>query len=77
MEDNLYPLFLYEYGTDGLHGGAIPIHSEAQLKGIGVKLILQLAKAEKREVIITDADDFTVFHMKDGKILFPTENPQK
>lgn len=61
---------LYEYDKEGYHNGSLKI-SENTLEMV-FRTIIRVAKEEKREVIITDTDDFCVFHMKDGKVLFPT-----
>lgn len=61
---------LYEYNKEGYHSGGLKI-SENTLEMV-FRTIVRIAKEEKREVIITDMDDFCVFHTKDGEVLFPT-----
>ena len=71
--DDLFPLSIYIYELDGLHGNPIRINSESQLKGPGVKLMLDVAMQQKKEIVITDPGDLTVFHAKNGKVLFDGE----
>ena len=69
-DDPLYPMFLYIYEKDGMHGDPVQINSEAQLHDPGTVMILKIAMQEKREIRITDPNDFLLFHAQDGKILF-------
>jgi hypothetical protein len=69
-EDPLFPIKIYIYEADGMYGEPIQINSEAQLNGPGTKLILRVAMQQKREIVMTDPGDLTLFHAKDGKILF-------
>ena len=61
---------LFEYNADGFHNGSIEISEETL--PIVFRTIVATAKEEKRKVIITDVMDMCVFHMEDGKIIFPT-----
>ena len=45
--------------------------SESQLDSF-LNLIVKGAIAEKREVMLTDALDYCIFHTKNGKIIWPT-----
>jgi hypothetical protein len=60
---------LFEYNKDGYHNGSISI-SEDSLPMV-FKTIIVFAKEDKRKVIITDAEDFCVFHMENGEVLWP------
>jgi len=62
---------LYEYGSDGRYSKPMEI-SETSLDMV-FRTIVRVAKEEKREIVITDMGDDCVFHMKDGVILFPTQ----
>jgi hypothetical protein len=70
-EDALFPIRLYIYGTDGMHGDPILILSEAQLNHLGTMIVIRSAVDSGVEVIMTDPGDLCVFHAKDRKILFP------
>ncbi len=64
------PLRGYVYDQNGYHSGPI----ELDLPGVFERfrdLIAQPAINEVREVLITDEGDLTVFHSKDGKVLWP------
>lgn len=67
----LFPISVYFIDHNGRYGAPIMIFSEEQLHGPGMKLVLRSAMERKEEVIFTDPGDLTIFHMKDGKILFP------
>ncbi len=62
---------LYIYREDGKHDGAMDV-SELALRMVFVSMIEPAVRA-KREVVITDAGDFCVFHSKDGEIIWPTK----
>ncbi|MGH9821649.1 MAG: hypothetical protein ACREDR_00100 [Blastocatellia bacterium] len=66
-KQNLFPLSLYEYTRDGRYAKPVIIDSEVELQGV-VKTIVQRAIDERREVRITDAGDFLVFHAFDGLV---------
>ncbi len=61
---------LYEYNKEGYHNGALQI-SEDTLEMV-FETIVRIAKNEGREVVITDVEDFCVFHTKNGVVLYPT-----
>ncbi len=65
-----YPLFLYEYDTNGKYGKPIDIPSALGLE-ILMNTTIKAAVQAGREVRITDVEDYCVFHAKDGKILWP------
>jgi hypothetical protein len=69
----LFPISMYIYDHNGKHGEPIIINSEEQLHGVGVRMVLQLEGKTGKEIIMTDAGELTVFHMKDGKIIFPPQ----
>lgn len=68
-----YEFFIYVYDADGKHADPI----EVQAAGIGSLFETVVVPEVKngREVVITDSDDFTVFHAKSGKIVFPAACP--
>lgn len=66
-----YPFYLTIYDEDGMHGDPIDIPTEMGLKLLFATAVKD-AVAKGREVVVTDCEDFCVFHAKDGKILFPT-----
>lgn len=65
-----FPLFLYIYDLDGMHGGPLDIPTELGLE-ILMHTAIKPAVKEGREVVITDCLDYCVFHAKDGKVIFP------
>lgn len=67
----LFPIKLYIFNSNGTYGQPIEITSEAQLNGVGTQFIVRFAVEEGREVIMTDPHDITVFHAKEGKVIFP------
>lgn len=77
MDGPIFPINLYIYGEDGMHGEPILIVSEAQLNGPGTVMIIRDAVARGVEVMMTDPMDFCLFHAKDGKILFPEKEASK
>lgn len=70
-EAPLFPAFLYIYNKDGRYGNPVVIHSEEELNSADIKLKIQTAINDKREVRITDPMDLLVFHSENGVILFP------
>lgn len=65
--------YLYEYDEQGYHNGKVTMNSLG-LK-VAFQTIVKTAMDEGRKIIITDAADMCVFHMEDGKVIFPkTEN---
>jgi len=68
-----FPVFLYLYGADGKHGGAIILESEEQLNGAGVWFLVRLHIDEGREVRITDPGDHLLFHAEHGEVVWPTK----
>jgi hypothetical protein len=72
----LFPIKLYIFNSDGTYGQPIEINSDAQLQGVGTQFVVRFAVENGQEVIMTDPMDITVFHAKDGKILFPPQDPQ-
>ena len=78
--DVLGTLALYVYGQDGYHGGAhyfrrgdTPLPDEVSARE--ARLLAQVAIAGRREVRITNADDFLVFHFDGRRVVHP-ENPE-
>lgn len=61
--------YLFEYNEQGKHSGKKEILS-SEIDGV-FKTIVVKARDEKRKIIITDAEDYCVFHMENGKIIFP------
>ncbi len=62
-----YPLRLFIYDKAGMHDDGIPIVSESQLNGVGVRLLVQSAIDDGVEIRMTDPDDFLVFHANGGQ----------
>lgn len=69
MVKNDWPLLLYIYDNDGFHNGSECIQNVAELDSARERIVDAIAA--KREVIITDMMDLTVFHAKDGKLIYP------
>lgn len=69
VESAGYPFFGYEYDHAGYHSGPVELTSEQQLVRFR-DLVATPAIRDKREVMLTDSDDYAVFHAKDGVILW-------
>lgn len=69
-----FPLRLYEYNTEGRYGKPVRIDNAAQLE-IAMRTTVRRALDEKREIRITDMDDFLCFHARNGGIVFPPVGP--
>lgn len=66
-----YPLFGYVYDSNGFYREPVRLTDKETVEKF-MRGPVTLALAEKREVVITDTGDLTVFHCKDGAILYPT-----
>ena len=70
MNESGYPFLLYVYNAEGRYGapGNIPT-------ALGLKLLFEttVKPAVERglKVVITDCDDFCVFHAEGGEVVFP------
>jgi hypothetical protein len=70
-EPDLYPIRLYIYSSDGTYGEPIMIMSEDHLMGVGTQFVVRHAVETGHEVMMTDPNDFCLFHAKEGKVIFP------
>lgn len=70
MDNEIF--YLYEYDTNGYHNGYIEVSGPTLVQAF--RTIIKKALDEKRKVIITDVGDMCVFHMEDGKVIFPKVN---
>jgi hypothetical protein len=61
--------YAYQYGDDGFHSGKIEIKPDDLLNYFNT--VVSPAKELGKKIIITDEMDYSVFHMEDGKIIFP------
>lgn len=71
-EDNLPEpemYYLYIYNLDGYHNGKVEVLPK-DIEEVFCNTLVK-SKKEKRKVIITDEWDNCVFHMENGKVLFP------
>lgn len=61
--------YLYVYDLNGYHNGKV----EVLPKDIDetFQTVVLKAKDEKRKVILTDEYDNCMFHMENGKVIFP------
>lgn len=64
-----YPLHGYEYTSEGYHDGAVVIENRERLEWYRDHVI-RPAICDGREVVITDTDDFAVFHTRQGVLLW-------
>lgn len=64
-----YPFYGYEYDEAGYHHGGLVIEDRARLDWYRDHVV-KPAMHDGREVIITDGDDYAIFHTKDGVLLF-------
>ena len=71
---DIYPLFVYEYGFDGLHGGRIPLNNAEELRDYFEENLKKIL-AEKREFRITNSLDLMCFHVRNGKVLYNGRSP--
>ena len=69
MEDDLFPVLVYEYDKNGRYG---PPKRIPTMEGLEVwfKENLQKILSEKRELRITDTGDLMCFHARNGKIVY-------
>lgn len=72
LEDVGFPMKGYIFNADGTHDGDVTISNPAELDVFFKFPVLQ-ALANRVEIIITDCDDFAVYHAKDGKVLWDGE----
>ena len=70
-EPPVFPINLCIYDDEGRYS-PIVVESEAQLRGVGVRILVDMAMKQKRKVIMEDPGGNCVFHAEGGKILFPT-----
>lgn len=68
--DASYPFFGYVYNHAGYYHAPIKLDTETMLENF-LDRVARHAIEEKREVMVTDCDDYAVFHAKGGEILFP------
>ena len=66
-----FPLYLVLYNEDGFHPGKKRIPDAAALQHAFAHEVMP-AVEKGLEVVITDIDDFAVFHAKDKTIIFPS-----
>jgi hypothetical protein len=66
-DPNMY--YAYEYGEDGFHSGKVEVKPDDLLNYFNK--VVALAKEMGKKIIITDEMDYCVFHMENGKIIFP------
>lgn len=66
-----FPFRLYVYDESGKHSGPVEIINDLQLR-IQFQSAVSPAVDAGREVVITDWEDFCVFHAKGGVVLYPT-----
>ena len=64
-----FPMLLYVYGHDGMHGEPIKIVDNETLLTLFETIVAQ-AVAQRREVVITDMADDCLFHSRDGEVLW-------
>ena len=80
MADNTFPLFVFVFdippsvwtGGEWVHNGGTPVYTTEQLGAFMVHTVFP-AISKNIEVMITDSDDFAVFHSKNGQIIYPTK----
>ncbi len=61
---------IYDFQADGGYGPALRV--AFQDLGSILPPILARARAEKRDVIVTDTGDCCVYHLEKGELVFPT-----
>lgn len=61
---------IYDHRVDGFHEGARRVSWDEI--GQVLPAILARARAEKRSVIVTNPDDFCLYHLDRGVLVFPT-----
>ena len=66
-----YPMYLYEYGADGMHSGRQYINNDTELRAMMASVVTQ-AMREGREIRITDTGDHLIFHAEHGRVVWPT-----
>lgn len=69
-----YPFSLFVYDAEGKHGEPVDVPHQAALR-ILFEVAVAPAVSDGREVVITDCEDYAVFHAKDGKVIFPEPVP--
>lgn len=72
LESTGWPLYVYLYDETDHYTDPFEVGNEFALQLILKTAVLQAVR-EKRQVRITDPDDFCVFHAEKGKVLFPKE----
>ncbi|SRR6266576_3401482 len=68
-KSDFFPLYVYEYNTEGRYGAPLELSNELGLK-LWIDGNLQKVLDEKRELRIVDTGDLMCFHVKGGRILY-------
>jgi hypothetical protein len=71
-----FPMSIYVFDDDGKHNGAILIANNVELEEKLDNVAMPMLKTG-REVVIADCWDSCVYHAKDGKVIWPTEEMVK
>lgn len=71
MSDDDATFVVYDFDANGFHQGRQYV-AQKDLETV-VLPIIQRAIAERRSVTITDSGDFCVYELKDGVLVWPSE----
>jgi hypothetical protein len=69
MEDDLFPLLVYEFDEEGQYGQPSRLENDGDLRLYFMENLKKILD-EKRELRITDTEDLMCYHVKDGKIIY-------
>ena len=72
-DEPLYPMRAYIYDANGRYGEPTVIKDKEELYGHELTDRISKAFGEGRKIVITDPQDFCLFHAEGRKILFPPE----